>query len=438
MKIMKKMKNDKNYKIKLVFLWVFAFFVITFLMCMRTYAAGTSTLLPYYISDANYDTSTFENLKQQQVNWWGYVVFDFSYDNIIAYKYEEYGIEFIRFYGFSNSDYTVSLTEPWDSFTDSGVVNLNLSSCSRLTIRVVPDNYGNVCYGYDYPSNITVGFSDLENFPFEYLNNIIWTPSYNNADGKMVFTNVATPIIDYGSAIIPGPFIIPEYLTGQTAPDKVPPTFTPNNYTWTQKPSFDNSSVINAIQSIKDTLDWLSDNLKNEISNLTSNIGGFFKYIGDTIQYYGNAIISSINNGIQTLYNNFKALIEPLYNKFSDFYNDFMEFADLFINPFDQEEFDEQIENCQLISQYNELMENCEDLRAIFNNAVERDYFVLYIDFENPFADSEHKIIHSEISFTWLKDYRSIYRPFLWVFTMIECFVGGMRLLGGIIGGKAK
>ena len=109
-----------------------------------------------------------------------------------------------------------------------------------------------------------------------------------------------------------------------------------------------------------------------------------------------------------------------------------------YVPELDEEEFEDQMESCELINQYEELMDNCEVLQQIFDYAEERDYFVLYIDFENPFADSEHKIIHSEISFTWLKDYRSTYRPFLWVFTMLECFIGGMRLLGGIIGGKAK
>ena len=171
---------------------------------------------------------------------------------------------------------------------------------------------------------------------------------------------------------------------------------------------------------------------------MLNNLKGLAEYIGKTIQYYGNAIIQTINNAIQNFYDNMVALIEPIVSDLNELKQNFLDFSDLFIHPFDEEEFEEQMESCELINQYNELMDNADDIRAIYNNAEERDYFVLYIDFENPFADSEHKIIHSEISFTWLKDYRSTYRPFLWLFTMLECFVGGMRLLGGIIGGKAK
>ena len=133
-----------------------------------------------------------------------------------------------------------------------------------------------------------------------------------------------------------------------------------------------------------------------------------------------------------------KSLIEKIYTKIEGLYNDFLEFADLFINPFDEEEFENQIDNCQLITQYNELLDNCEVLQQIFNETSEPDSFILYIDFENPFADSEHKIIHGEINFNWLVPLRPVYRPFLQVFVLIECFVGGFRILGNIIGGKAK
>lgn len=289
-------------------------------------------------------------------------------------------------------------------------------------------------------------FSVFQNLPSSkysqlvcYASNFkIYTSNLENADVVLKYGPDPIPPLDIGVAIIPPDAIVPDYPTGTTPPSQVPPVYTPNDYQWTTPPTFDDSSVTNAIGSIQNTLVWLANNLKEEFKNITDNGKHFVEYIGKTIQYYGNAILSTLNNFMQNFYDNMKALVEPIYTKIESLYNDFLEFADLFINPFDEEEFDEQIENCQLISQYNELMENCEDLRAIFNNAVERDYFVLYIDFENPFADSEHKIIHSEISFTWLKDYRSIYRPFLWVFTMFECFIGGMRLLGGIIGGKAK
>lgn len=308
--------NSSNFK--LAVLWVVSFFIIIFMMCFSSHASTPSTLLPFYISSDAYDTASFQTLINDQINWWGHTVFDFgSFDNILAYEYEEYGTTYIRFYGFSNSSYTISLNEPYNAFSSSGTVTLNLSSCSRYTITKVPGYYGNYSYGYDYPSNISIGFSDIENYPFVYLNGVLWTPSYNNVDGQIVFTNFATPIINTGGAILPGPFFVPDYPSGTNAPDKVPSVYNPTSYNWTTPPSFDNSSVLNALESLKDLYLWMAGNIEGAFDNLIDNIGGFFKYIGDTIQYYGNAIIDTLNNGIQTFYNNMKSLIEPIVEKFN-------------------------------------------------------------------------------------------------------------------------
>lgn len=311
------------------------------------------------------------------------------------------------------------------------------------------DSYSTFCYIYSngsvepYGSDFGVYqglYSSLYSNSVDYVSNFkLW--SSNNESTRTLVLNyddgTSNPV-NVGAAVIPPGAFIPEYLQGDTAPQNVPPTYTPNNYQWTTPPTFDGSTVTNAIGSIQNTLGWLANNLKEEFKNITDNGKHFFEYIGKTIQYYGNAIIETLNNLMQNFYDNMKALVEPIYTKIEGLYNDFLEFADLFINPFDKEEFEDQIDNCQLITQYNELLENCEVLQQIFDETSEPDSFILYIDFENPFADSEHKIIHGEINFNWLVPLRPVYRPFLQVFVLIECFVGGFRILGNIIGGKAK
>ena len=180
-------------------------------------------------------------------------------------------------------------------------------------------------------------------------------------------------------------------------------------------------------------------------SNLLNNVGNLFDYVVDSIYYAVNNIVSAIQNLATDFYNNMVSLFEPiaevlkfLYESFNDWKEDFTNFADLFIHPFDEEEYEEQIQDCEFLMMYDTLMANCEDIQEIFDNAEERDYFSLYISFENPLADAQHRIISSEINFDWLVPLRSVYRPFLWVFTMFQLFVGSMRLLGNIIGGKAK
>lgn len=423
------MKKPSKDDLKIIFLWLFSFTVIIFMITLTAHAEEPS-YFPMGQNDNNKITENYINLINQRIGN--------NDDKYVLIKYAGKNG--------SNTLVDVAYWNKADGVYVYGEVKNNGYQWSLYKVGSKSVNYRQ----FVFSSNGTVGGIYQESISlFQNINSSLYSTSVsyvsnfqlystNAEDRQIILAYTDGPLINVGAAALPLPFIVPSYVTGDTPPTTVPPSYTINNYTWTTAPSFDNSSIINGIQSIKDTLEWLSDNLHAELSNLINNIKGLVEYLGKTLQYYGNAIIETLNNLIQNFYDNMVALIEPIVSDLNELKQNFLEFADLFIHPFDEEEFEEQIENCQLISQYNELMDNADDIRAIFNNAEERDYFVLYIDFENPFADSEHKIIHSEISFTWLKDYRSTYRPFLWLFTMIECFVGGMRLLGGIIGGKAK
>ena len=266
---------------------------------------------------------------------------------------------------------------------------------------------------------------------------------YYSTDDVLVWEYEHAAPIQTGHATPPGTFDNPVVNSGSnhTLPREVPESPTINNYSWTtyNSPSIDNSTVESLLESLIDIVSyiagWLSTNLQGEFQNLISNITDLIQYIAETIQYYGGLIISNIQNAIETLYNNMVSLIEPIYEKISELQNKFEEFADLFINPFDEEEFDEQIENSSFFTNYNAIIDNCEEISEIFDYAEERDHFSLYISFENPFADSEHKIIASEINFDWLVPLRSVYRPFIWVCVLVELFVGGARVLTRIIGG---
>lgn len=431
-------KNNDEKKLSLLFIGAFFIFAFFIIFSHKAEASGGDYFPMLQNQNDKFsesDKTQIDNLLNPNDNRYVFVSYvgtsgtngRFVNANYVYYtKSDNYGL-----YGEINGNgYQFSLYKIGSFTCTVGAIQKDNNTGNWYNYRGYGDNLGS------YFTNLT---SSIYSTNTCYISNFrLYRNNVENADVVLKYGPDPNPPIDIGVAIIPPDAIVPEYPNGTTPPAQVPPSYTPNDYQWTTPPTFDGSSVTNAIGSIQNTLGWLANNLKEEFKNITDNGKHFFEYIGKTIQYYGNAIIGTLNNLMQNFYDNMKALVEPIYTKIEGLYNDFLDFADLFINPFDEEEFENQIDNCQLISQYNELMENCEDLRAIFNNAVERDYFVLYIDFENPFADSEHKIIHSEISFTWLKDYRSIYRPFLWVFTMFECFIGGMRLLGGIIGGKAK
>ena len=412
---MEKMKNDKK-NLKIVVL-LFCFLVLFWvLFSFRSKAAADQDYFPIEQNKNGHFTdnsiSAIANYFNDEENYIVVYYFDYNYRAIV----------------FPKSDYTNNLGqlcgEKYNnlyqfSLYQLGTLHINTYQFQLMNGTQIINliNFGSNSWGYWqglYSSNY--------NANIDYVSNLrVWTT--NNSSKKLVINYEEDPI-----------WADPDNDTYPQNADE------PNidNYIPDNEPSFDNTDTMSGLQSIFNFLTWLGDLIK-----------GLFNYVVNALNWGLQKVINSVRNainglltGIQTAISNAVTTITGALEDIKDFAEDISEkltdFADLFIHPFDEEEYEEQIANCQLISQYDELMDNCEDIRAIFNNAVERDYFVLYIDFENPFADSEHKIIHSEISFTWLKDYRSIYRPFLWVFTMMECFIGGMRLLGGIIGGKAK
>ena len=443
------MKNDdKKFKIKLCMLWIFAFTVIIFLISFRSEAAS----LPYYVDNENFEWEGFDiNDIQSYINqkFINDSAPQYSVDLInnvtLIYQGYENNVPYLAIYTKSNTQNTNYAFGNWSigiqNFnTETDTVTCSFTKCYRILLKLNANNtLGWKTWYPNQAQSFTLFGSGY--YPL-YINGLFYDNS--NVGGvitqgeNVVLTNIADNLIDIGVAILPQAPITPEYLQGLTPPSSVPPTYTINNYSWTTQPSFDNSSTINAIESIKDFMIWLANNIGGEFSNLITNLEGFFGYIGQTIQYYGNIIIQTLNNFIQNFYDNMKSLVEPIFNELKDLKEDFVEFADLFIHPFDEEEFETQIDSCALINQYEELMENCDTIQQILIDAEEKDSFILYIDFENPFADSEHKIIASEINFNWLVPLRPTYRPFLWVFTMLECFIGGFRLLGNIIGGKSK
>lgn len=440
----------------LAFLWLFTIRSNASSPTLPIYVDPTSMPYPveFYQNYINNTYGGFWNLKGENTIGWcsienGQVLQTFA-------VWQNQSIPFQNNFTTSGLGQPVDISNHYDDFDWSeNTITLqfrDLSNTNNKCIRIFTfyvnlNNQHVNTVAFNTASTINKGVYGNTGAVINYVSNPIYY-TYGNAvypQYMLLSSNLEDFAPEPGETIEPDMDNLDSGLTKPTPPTK--PTTTPP--TSTTPPNIDTSSQSAFWSSLGDLLKWGFGELKGYIQWIGGLINAWLDYIGDWIEYLGDLIdywLEIIKRSIKALakniYDNFTNFFKPILDNvtetITDIYDKVTEFADLFIHPFDEEEYEEQIANCQLINQYNELIENSEDIRAILNNAEERDYFVLYIDFENPFADSEHKIIHSEISFTWLKDYRSTYRPFLWVFTMIECFVGGMRLLGGIIGGKAK
>lgn len=462
------MKKENEQK-KLIMLFIGAFLIMIFMMIFSHKAAAASPKLPIYVdrNDFLFGVDFYQNyINNAYGGFW-----NLKGDNVIGWASVENGQVLQTFAVWQNQSIP---------FAQEFHTNLNNIANPSILNNVYPN--------YDWQNNtITLTFTGLSNsnytciriFTF-YVNlqtqnvnvvafnqsNIVNVGLYGNTGKKLNY--VSNPIYysysggNYPQFMLfssnledfepePGETVEPDFdnldegLTKPTFPTKPTTTApTPSN-----APSIDTSSQQAFWQSIGDLISWGFTTLRNFlawigtlIKDWIEYIGEILGYIGDLIEYWLEIIKRTITNLGKNLYQNFTYFFKPLIDKINDTISGIKttveDFADLFINPFDEEEFEQQIADCQLITQYNTLVSNCERIQQIFDYAEEKNHFSLYIDFENPFADSEHKIIHGEINFDWLVPLRGVYRPFLWVFTLFECFVGGMRVLGNIIGGKAK
>lgn len=455
-------KKTRKIELNNIILPLFWAFILVLCVFILSSTAKASSPLPYQVNNDEFDfhgmsaQDVEDYINQQiQVNW----SFDFETYPTLMYSFEannnDYLIIFTGYPSNSPSTYFFDLRSvPYSTFdTDINYCTFTYTNICKIQLRYPYT----VNYVYDWnwwpyeTQNLTL-FGTYY-YP-EYIseNFTLAQGTYDENTNPYVLQIYEEPVtIPTGHATQPinNPNNIINDTNGHRIPKPTKPTMTQYNWTTYITPQLDTTNIESLLESIFNANQYLFSylfiNLGGLFSNLINNVGDLFDYVVDSIYYAVNNIVSAIQDLATDFYNNMVSLFEPiaevlnfLYESFNDWKEDFTNFADLFIHPFDEEEYEEQIQDCEFLMMYDTLMANCEDIQEIFDNAEERDYFSLYISFENPLADAQHRIISSEINFDWLVPLRSVYRPFLWVFTMFELFVGSMRLLGNIIGGKAK
>lgn len=443
----KKTINDKICIFLLPFAWAFILLFCVLLLSSTSHAEETINPLPYYV---NAEYSNYFHLTNQQLNlissytstsdnqlFWltEPFVIDANHYGTYLCSYKDTSNQFI--YLKSGADLTTNVS--YSMFdVDNDYIVISRSTGTFIKKYIVIDVQTNE---FSFVNNI---LPDIRSFNLIHLstktiNQFGFTPSVPfllQGEGNINFGgNSEQPVFAFGSPVPPTP-------EGENITDN------------TTKPSFNDYQV-----------DWLTGRPSFDTNDPTKSLFDFFSWfsskIGDTLTGGWNFIVDSLDWSLQTFLNNvrnkfnevkesvndFADMVEDnveivqgylsdLKDYVSDIKTDIEEFADLFIHPFDQEEFEDQMGSSEFLNAYDEFMANAEILNDIFDNAEERDHFSLYISFENPLADTNHRIISSEINFDWLVPLRSIYRPFLWVCTLVELFVGGARVLTHVLGGK--
>lgn len=426
---------------------------LTFVFCvfLLSITVNASSPLPYQVHNEEFDfhgmsANDVENYinQQIQVNW----SFDFETYPTLMYSFEsnnnDYLVIFTGYPSTSPSTYFFTLNMPYGTFdTETNYCTFTYTNICKIQLRY---SY-NVNYVYDWNW-----------WPYETQNLTLfgsyYYPEFISDDFTLAMGNYDSETNPYVLQIYEEPVVLPSGHATQPIndPDNIindsnghripkPTKPTINYYTWTtyNNPPIDTSTVETLLESNFNSMvynfSYLFTNIGGLFSNLIDNIGDFVDFVVDSIYYAVNNIVSSIQDLATDFYNNMVSLFEPVAENIKGIREKIEEFADLFINPFDQEEFDDQIANSSFMTNYHAIVDNCEVLDEIIEYAEERDHFSLYISFENPLDNSVHRIISSEISFDWLVPLRHVYRPFIWVCVLIELFIGGARVLTHVLGG---
>lgn len=258
----------------------------------------------------------------------------------------------------------------------------------------------------------------------DYISNLrVWTT--NNSSKKLVINYEEEPIWDdQNNDTYP-----------QNADEPNIDDYIPSN-----EPGFDNTDSMSALQSIWNWLSWFGGLIK-----------GLFDYVVNSLNWGLQKVINSIRNainglltGIQTAISNAVTTITGFLSDIQDFVEDLQEkvtdLVDYITNPWDEEEFETQMENSDFFGAIDTIQTNFETFYNTMDAVEERDHFSLHYTtgFHPDIEVGGNRVptIEGEISFDWLYPLRTIYRPILWVVCLYEMFVYGSATLSKAIGGK--
>lgn len=277
---------------------------------------------------------------------------------------------------------------------------------------------------YSFSDSISSSYSTSQ----DYISNfVLYTNSTSN---RGIVLHYGDSEIKEGEARKPFFNHNPEYAINDTPPTQVPTTPNINNYTWNtyNPPAFDNSSVLNALESLGDKIEYnyvyLKDGLHGEIYTLNGNIKAYFEYIGETIQYYGNLIIGNIQDAITNFYENMVSLIEPLLS-------DVQTFVNFFINPLDTGELTSQLNNSTFVSAVRTTKTQISTFNGMFSNISQPENVVFTIDLSGLWFNGGVSYLDFSILTPVLPFIRLVlgcillYDLIVTLFTNINSYIGG-------------
>lgn len=305
-------------------------------------------------------------------------------------------------------------------------------------ILVVPKNSGIIIYGEKFnnlyqfsiyggggtlANNMCYQYSILEqNWKYEYSDSLssfqnLQSSNYNNSidyvSNIQIMTNntsSAQVVLFYDDGVT-----IPD---GDTARDDMEkPDIDDYIPSWNNRPSFDGSTVENALSSIWDITIWTAENTRDTIK-------GVGQFVGDTLRWTSQKIIDSIRSkideiktGIVNAINNVSAFVQDI----KGFVSDIKGFVSYVAEPLDVSAVQNTIIGSTAFGDVSTITGAFADFKGVFDSTSEPSEYKIPIHLENIAILNQTQAQYFDLSI--IANQRPLIRAFCWVVTTFSLFV---------------
>ena len=386
------MDKDKFFERLLIFAWIFMLFICLALLSFTSHAASDQDYFPMFQNNngffSDFDKTSIENYFDSENN---YV---FAY---FAGYQAGYGSRMKNFYVLKipkNSGITI-YGEKYTNLQQFSLYAVGGSfSNSDVTFYQILDQG----WTYQYSANLSV-FTGM--YSSNYSNSVDYVSNFKIMTNG---TSSAQVVLFYDDGVT-----IPDGDTAREDMDK--PDIDDYIPSWSNKPSFDNSSVEAALSSIFDITSWVGENIRETIKGLGD-------FIGDTFRWVGQKIINSIRDKIDELKAGIVEALGPinaLVNDIKGFVSSIKTEIEYITEPVDSDLIYDTYSGTSFASDIGSIQTNFTSFVGQFNDITEPNTYKIPIHFEN--ITIFHDVGVQYIDLGWINSVKSVLRAFLWCIT---------------------
>ena len=419
-KLYSKIEQNKYSKFLKILIACGSFLFVCIFISIKAHAETVyDNTLPFYFASVNNFNTWLNQSIINSIDAYGLPIYDDDYV-LICTDYQAYGIEgsydIYRGWFYLSPINSFSDTTNYDDWYTHSLNYSLISSKPSYFFGVHYDIHGgftpivfNVSeassprvslFGYA-PTTVT-RFDNSEviftayvpcyfnkDFTDDYNNIVLYFDGSSNSGGVVTGSTVA-PSFGAGAGTGGSDFLgtgadFGASISQATMPNA--PTYNTYNFTTFNPPSFDDSSILDALKSIADILQYLgsylTQNITGALNNITSNIQALGQYIGGLIEYVGRSIITNIQNGIQNLFENITSLFEPLLNSINEIIDSINQKLDYISQPFDASAIQDTFENTGLYSDFDSISQFTSTAFGVFDSTSEPSEFKIPLHLEN-------------------------------------------------------